>query len=50
MSITFILSWVIMVFVGLVTIKCIFEEKDVKKQLNAALVLIPIVLRALMLK
>lgn len=39
-----------MVFVGIVTIKCIFEEDDWKKQLNAALVLIPIVLRALMLK
>lgn len=50
MTVITIISWVIMVFVGVVTVCCIFEEKDWKKQLNAALVLIPIVLRALMIK
>ena len=47
MTIVTIVSWLIMVFV---TVFCIFEEKDIKKQMNAALVLLPIVLRALMIK
>ena len=50
MSAIYIISWIIMVFVGIVTVKCIFDEEDIKKQLNACLVLIPIVLRALLLK
>ena len=47
MTIVTIVSWLIMV---VVTVFCIFEEKDIKKQMNAALVLLPIVLRALMIK
>ena len=43
MTIVTIVSWLIMVFVGVVTVFCIFEEKDIKKQMNAALVLLPIV-------
>ena len=50
MTIVTIVSWLIMVFVGVVTVFCIFEEKDIKKQMNAALVLIQIVLHALMIK
>ena len=50
MTIVTIVSWLIMVFVGVVTVFCIFEEKDIKKQMNAALVLLTIVLRALMIK
>ncbi|MFR6185442.1 MAG: hypothetical protein ACLUJG_07705 [Lawsonibacter sp.] len=50
MTIVTIVSWLIMVFVGVVTVFCIFEEKDIKKQMNAALVLLPIVLRALTIK
>ena len=50
MTIVTIVSWLTMVFVGVVTVFCIFEEKDIKKQMNAALVLLPIVLRALMIK
>ena len=50
MTIVTIVTWLIMVFVGVVTVFCIFEEKDIKKQMNAALVLLPIVLRALMIK
>lgn len=42
MTIVTIVSWLIMVFVGVVTVFCIFEEKDIKKQMNAALVLLPI--------
>ena len=48
MTIVTIVSWLIIV--GVVTVFCIFEEKDIKKQMNAALVLLPIVLRALMIK
>ena len=50
MTILTIVSWLIMVCVVVVTEFCIFEEKDIKKQMNAALVLLPIVLRALMIK
>ena len=50
MTIVTIVSWLIMVFVGVVTVFCIFEEKDIKKQMNAALVLLQIVLRALMMQ
>ena len=50
MTIVTIVSWLIMVFVVVVTVFCIIEEKDIKKQMNAALVLLPIVLRALMIK
>ena len=50
MTIVTIVSWLIMVFVGVVTVFCIFEEKDIKNHINAALVLLTIVLRALMNK
>ena len=50
MTIVTIVSWLIMVFVGVVTVFCIFEEKDITKQMNAAMVMLPIVLRALMIK
>lgn len=49
MTIITIAFWTIMVFVGVVTVCCILDEKDIKKQINAALVLIPIILRALMI-
>lgn len=50
MTIITVISWIIMVFIGVVTVNCILEEEDVKKQVNAALVLLPIILRALMIK
>ena len=50
MTIVTIVSWLIMVFGGVVPVFCSFEEKDITKQMTAALVLLPIVLRALMIK
>ena len=37
-------------FILLLVLRCLFEEKDFWKQITAALVVIPLVLRLLMLK
>ena len=42
MTIVTIVSWLIMVFVGVVTVFCIFEEKDIKKRMNGGFALLPL--------
>ncbi len=42
--------WVIVVLVILLVVRCLYEEKSLREQLVAAMVLIPLVLRALFIK
>ena len=42
--------WAIVVFVILLVVWCLYEEKSLREQLVAALVLIPLVLRAFFIK